>query len=156
MKLQKRHARPVRPIVGGLLALLLAAPLALGGHTDQDERARLELDAARYAWPLAPYADAVCFTWTNTGTTTLLLPSGAPWAILDENGRVVYAPASSTSFKQMPPGSSQRGCWGGKDVVLDEAVMPGAYEVSWTYVSWSGGTLRPYELRAGFDLEGPT
>ncbi len=51
------------------------------------------------------------FVLTNVGTDTIVLPSTAPWYIVDDNFNNVYSPIGSLIIIDISPGGSKVGSW---------------------------------------------
>lgn len=137
-----------------LLLVLLALPLAAasGAHAVSGGGATLSMDDDEQAWPAVPYLQDLCFTWRNAGRSWLVLPNAAPWAIVDAQGEVVYAPVAADSLVAVAPGMSRQGCWDHQDARTHAPVLPGEHAVEWVHAEVEGGEWAWHVLRLPFTL----
>ncbi|MBC7097501.1 S8 family serine peptidase [Candidatus Bipolaricaulota bacterium] len=104
---------------------------------------RLDTDKGSYV-----QGETVVITFRNAGAVTIDLPSVAPWTILDQAGRVVYAPYAAMVVTQVAPGETRSWTWDQRDNSGDQ-VRPGSYTVELA-------TLNAGTLRASFTIQAPS
>ncbi|GAB6073165.1 hypothetical protein JCM14244_15420 [Venenivibrio stagnispumantis] len=78
----------------------------------------------------------VCFYLENKTNKELLMPSSAPWAIL-ENEKVIYSPIALQVITIVKPNEKKQWCWNQKDVEGKD-IASGDYIIRITFFDKEG------------------